>query len=106
MRKTGTILIWLWQWVFSVRTGQVKISKFPPLKIGFIGELSLNASIRPVSGILPMVMKAKDSGIKTLFIARENTKEASLVKGMEIIGCGSIKRRNNRNPRGNYLYPA
>lgn len=90
MRKTGTHFDLAMAVGLLVRTGQVKISEFPPLKIGFIGELSLNASIRPISGILPMVMKAKESGIQTLFIARENVEEASLVKGVDIVSCSSL----------------
>ncbi|MBB6446984.1 magnesium chelatase family protein [Bacillus benzoevorans] len=91
MRKTGTHFDLAMAVGLLVRTGQVKISKFPPIKIGFIGELSLNASIRPVSGILPMVMKAKEAGIKTLIMAKENVAEASLVKDLEIIGCDTLK---------------
>ena len=43
---------------------------------GFIGELSLNAWIRPVSGILPMVIKAKEANIDRLIVANENVEEA------------------------------
>jgi magnesium chelatase family protein len=108
MRKTGTHFDLAMAVGLLVRTGQVKISEFPSLKIGFIGELSLNASIRPVSGILPMVMKAKESGIKTLFIARENAEEASLVKGVEIIGCDSLREtidilEGSSTPRPNFF---
>ena len=45
MRKTGTHFDLAMAVGLLVRAGQVKISEFPPLKIGFIGELSLNASI-------------------------------------------------------------
>ena len=58
---------------------------------GFIGELSLNASIRPVSGILPMVIKAKEANITTLFVAKENVEEAQLVTGLKIIGCSTLR---------------
>jgi len=57
---------------------------------GFIGELSLNAGIRPCSGVLPMVMAAKSSGLKKIIVPRENLKEASLVKGIEVYGFNSL----------------
>ena len=48
---------------------------------GFIGELSLNADIRPCSGILSMTIEAKKRGITKLIVPKENLKEASLVQG-------------------------
>lgn len=53
---------------------------------GFIGELSLNADIRACSGILPMAIEAKNRGITNLIVPRENIREASLVKGINIFG--------------------
>ena len=53
---------------------------------GFIGELSLNADIRACSGILPMAIEAKNSGITNLIVPRKNIREASLVKGINIFG--------------------
>ncbi|MDR2940758.1 MAG: YifB family Mg chelatase-like AAA ATPase [Clostridiales bacterium] len=48
------------------------------------GELSLDGSIRPVSGILPMVISARDSNIKKCIVPYENAKEACLVDGIEV----------------------
>jgi len=53
---------------------------------GFIGELSLNADIRACSGILPMAIEAKNRGITNLIVPKENIREASLVKGINIFG--------------------
>ncbi|MGH4049896.1 MAG: YifB family Mg chelatase-like AAA ATPase [Clostridium sp.] len=53
---------------------------------GFIGELSLNADIRACSGILPMAIEAKKRGINNLIVPKENIREASLVKGINIFG--------------------
>ncbi len=49
------------------------------------GELSLEGTIAPVSGILPMVHSAYLSGIKKCIIPYENGSEAALVEGMEVI---------------------
>lgn len=57
----------------------------------FIGELSLNANIRGSSGILPMVLKAKEVGIKKILLPIENVQEAKLVKGVEIFGCRDLR---------------
>jgi magnesium chelatase family protein len=57
----------------------------------FLGELSLNGRIRRVSGILPATIMAKELGFKTLFLPRENVKEASVIKRMEIVGVDNLK---------------
>ncbi len=50
----------------------------------FIGELSLDGSIRAVNGILPLVAGLKNQGIKKIIVPYENGKEASLIKDTEI----------------------
>jgi len=57
----------------------------------FSGELSLDGSIRSVNGILSIVSKAKENNIKRCYVSYENRIEASLVKGIEIIGVKSLK---------------
>ncbi len=54
-------------------------------KIMFVGELALNGSLRPINGILPIAIAARDKGIKTLFVPTENAQEAKLAKNIEII---------------------
>lgn len=53
----------------------------------FIGELSLDGRINKVNGILPMCIEAKKLGIKKIVLPEENAKEASIVKGIEIISA-------------------
>lgn len=60
-------------------------------KYGFIGELSLNGWLRPCTGVLPMIMAAKEAKIKDIIVPVENMKEASLVKGMNIYGFSKLK---------------
>lgn len=50
----------------------------------FAGELSLIGDIRKTSGILPMVTKAKEMGLKAIFIPEENTGEAEYIDGIDI----------------------
>lgn len=55
-----------------------------------IGELSLDGSIRPVNGILPMIYSAYNNGIKKCIIPIENAKEGAIIDGMEVIGVNSL----------------
>jgi magnesium chelatase family protein len=57
----------------------------------FIGELSLNGKINKVNGILPMCIEAKKLGINKVILPKENAKEASIVKGMEIFPADNLK---------------
>ncbi len=63
-------------------TGQIRcdISSY-----AFIGELALNGEIRGVNGVLPMVIKARDEGVKAIFIPKENALEGSVVKGIDVL---------------------
>ncbi len=64
-----------------VATGQLPSY---PEKALFLGELSLDGSLRPVRGILPALMMAQKKGIKTAFIPYKNRHEAKLVKGLTV----------------------
>lgn len=57
----------------------------------FTGELSLDGSIRSVSGVLPMVYSAFKSGIKKFIVPYQNAKEASLVEGAEVYAVKNLK---------------
>ncbi len=50
----------------------------------FLGELSLDGKIRPVKGVLPVAILAKEKGIKELYVPSENTAEASVIKDLLI----------------------
>ena len=52
----------------------------------FLGELSLDGSLRPVAGVLPIAAKAQQLGIKGLVLPADNAQEASVVKGLAVYG--------------------
>lgn len=52
----------------------------------FIGELALDGRIKPVRGVLPMVMAAKASGFKNAVVPLENIAEAELIEGLDVAG--------------------
>lgn len=56
----------------------------------FIGQLSFSGDVRGISGVLPMVIHAKDSGIKKVYVPFENLNEASVVKDIEVYGVKHI----------------
>lgn len=53
----------------------------------FIGELSLDGSIRPVPGVLPLVLGLKDAGIKNVIVPKSNAKEAALNGEVNVYGA-------------------
>ena len=68
-----------------------------------IGELSLGGSVKKVSGVLPIIMEAKEKGVKKCIVPLENVSEASLVSEMEIIGAATLQEavegRNEKESR-------
>lgn len=62
-----------------------------PDKEIFIGELSLEGKIRPVTGILNVAILAKEQKIKRLYVPATNAPEAALISGLEIIPLSSLE---------------
>jgi len=54
-----------------------------------VGELSLDGAVRPVRGVLPMVLEAKQCGIRRFLVPADNAREAAVVSGIEIV---AVKR--------------
>lgn len=56
----------------------------------FLGEVSLDGGIRPVSGVLPMALAARNAGIEYLFVPVENAAEATLARGPAVIPVRTV----------------
>jgi magnesium chelatase family protein len=56
----------------------------------FSGELSLDGAVRPVNGILPMVLAARDAGFTRCCVPADNAREAALVEGMTVLPLESL----------------
>lgn len=56
----------------------------------FIGELSLDGSLRSVTGVLPLILGLKDSGVTKVFVPKVNASEAALVGGISVFGAESL----------------
>ena len=57
----------------------------------FVGELSLDGSIRGVKGVLPVVAQAREEGFKKIYVPQENVQEAAVVDGIDVYALGSLK---------------
>ena len=57
----------------------------------FLGEVSLDGQLRPVSGVLPMALAAREAGIRAIFVPAENAAEATLARGPVVYGIHSIR---------------
>ncbi len=64
----------------------------PKSTSAFIGEVSLEGTLRPVSGVLPMALAAKKEGIQALFVPAENAAEATLARGPAVYGIHNIRQ--------------
>lgn len=51
-----------------------------------IGEVSLSGAVRPINGVLPMTILAKENGMKSIYVPYENAFEASVVSGIKVYG--------------------
>ncbi len=83
-------------------TGQ--LSK-QPSDIAFIGELSLGGEVRHINGVLPMVIEARNNGIRQIFIPYDNAAEASVVDGIEIYAVRTVKELIEHLENVNKLTP-
>ena len=60
-------------------------------KCAFFGELSLDGTVQPINGILPMVISAYKNGFTDMFVPTENADEAAVIEGVNIYPVSSLK---------------
>ena len=81
VRKTGPVYDLPLLLAVLAASGQLE----PPSKdTAFLGELALDGSLRPVSGVLPMALEAAASGVRALYVPAENAAEAAEACGSEM----------------------
>ncbi|MDY8138137.1 YifB family Mg chelatase-like AAA ATPase [Aquimarina sp. 2201CG5-10] len=56
-----------------------------------MGELSLDGSLQPIKGVLPIAIKAREEGFKGFILPKQNAKEAAIVDNLEVYGIENIK---------------
>lgn len=69
-------------------SGQIKSEEVD--KYIIMGELSLDGSLQPIKGSLPIAIKAKEEGFKGFFLPKQNVKEAAIVSGLDVYGVENI----------------
>ncbi|GAA4303786.1 YifB family Mg chelatase-like AAA ATPase [Aestuariibaculum suncheonense] len=57
-----------------------------------MGELSLDGSLQPIKGALPIAVKARQEGFKGFILPSQNAKEAAIVDNLEVYGVDNIKQ--------------
>nr|WP_288660969.1 YifB family Mg chelatase-like AAA ATPase [uncultured Alistipes sp.] len=57
----------------------------------FIGELSLDGSVKPVRGVLPLAVRARAEGLRRLVLPAGNAAEAAVVEGIDAIGVTTLR---------------
>ena len=56
----------------------------------FAGELSLDGGVKAVKGVLPLVVKAREEGLKRVILPVDNAAEGAVVEGIDVIGVRSL----------------
>jgi len=58
----------------------------------FVGELSLDGTVRRIKGALPMAIKARDMGMNSFFVPADNSAEVSVVKGIKCYPLKNVEQ--------------
>lgn len=56
-----------------------------------IGELGLDGEVKPVKGVLPIIKKAKEEGMKQCVLPESNVLEGAIIEGIDVIGVSSFQ---------------
>ena len=70
-------------------SGQVESENLEKYLI--MGELSLDGSLQPIKGSLPIAIQARKDGFKGFILPKQNAREAAIVNDLEVYGVESIK---------------
>ena len=57
----------------------------------FLGELALNGDLRPITGVLPALISARDKGFTKFIVPYENAKEAGYIHGVQTFAARTLK---------------
>ena len=71
----------------------------------FIGELGLDGMVRPVNGVLPMVIDARSNGYKTVVLPKANADEAACIEGIDVIAIDTLTQLVNHLNGSSVLKP-
>ncbi len=66
--------------------------RLPKAPSAFLGELSLEGTLRPVAGVLPMALAARDAGVEALYVPAQNAAEATLAEGLTVYPVKDVRQ--------------
>ena len=82
-------------------SGQIKAEEIDRYII--MGELSLDGSLQPIKGALPIAINAREEGFKGIILPEQNVKEAAIVNDLEVYGVHDIMQVINFFDKGEAL---
>lgn len=71
-----------------IASGQLRNAEVEGFSIH--GELSLDGQVKAIRGVVALAIQAREQGASTIFVPAENGAEAALIKGIDVIGVGSL----------------
>ena len=60
------------------------------IQYALLGELSLDGRVKPIQGVLPLAVMAKEKGLTGLIVPQENAAEAAVVEGLQVFGVPTL----------------
>ena len=88
MRKEGAAYDLTLAMGILAASGQIKADEISSYLI--MGELSLDGSLKPIKGALPIAIQAREQGFDYFILPSDNSQEAAIVEGIEILGATHI----------------
>lgn len=90
MRKEGSAYDLTLAIGILAASGQIRSENIENYLI--MGELSLDGSLQPIKGALPIAIKAQQEGFEGFILPKENANEAAVVDGLKVYGVETIKQ--------------
>ena len=88
LRKEGSAYDLTFAIGILAASGQIKADNISDYLI--MGELSLDGSLQPIRGALPIAIQAKKEGFKGFILPEQNAREAAIVSGLDVYGINNI----------------
>lgn len=89
LRKEGSAYDLTFALGILAASGQIKAEAIADYVI--MGELSLDGSLQPIKGALPIAIQAREQGFRGFILPRENVNEAAIVSDLQVHGISNIK---------------
>lgn len=88
-RKEGPLFDLPIALAYLIAADEIKVDD--TVKRAYFGELALDGTLRPVTGILAAVQTTKDAGYREIIVPKDNAEEAALIDGIDVYGAESLK---------------